>query len=266
MKYNFAYIASNIKNTETQEKFLINQGCIKIEKFFDLKNHKINFLFVLGGDGFMLRVLHKFLNYQKINYYGINCGTQGFLLNNFENIKNKSIEEIAKNIKKYRINPLTAIAINNKGKRKNFFAINEISLLRNKHNTSHIRIYIDDKERLDNLISDGVIVCSPAGSTAYNLSLNGPILPLNSNFLSITPISPFKPRLWKGAIIKNSKKIKFKILDTEKRGVNMTADFIEYKNISEIEIKTDYTKNINLLFNKNENIEEKIINQQFFQD
>ena len=117
---------------------------------------------------------------------------------------------------------------------------------------------------MENLIGDGLIVATPAGSTAYNLSLNGPILPLSSNFLAITPISPFKPRLWRGAIIKNTSKIRFDVLDCKTRIVNTMADFMEAKNSSSIEVSLDFTKKINLLFNVFENIDEKIMKQQFY--
>lgn len=264
MKYkNVGFVASKVKDSAREQKFLSEQGCIKIESVNDLKKNQIDLLFVLGGDGFMLRVLHKFIN-SPVDFYGINCGTHGFLLNNFLYIQNKSIEEIVNYSKRYTINPIKAKIINNSGTKKTAYAINEIALLRNTHNAAHIKIFIDGKERLEQLIADGIIVSTPAGSTAYNLSLNGPILPLDSNFVAVTPISPFRPRLWKGAIVKHSKKIEFEILDSETRIVNTTADFTEFRGTRKIEVSVDYSKTINLLFNTDESIEEKIINQQFF--
>lgn len=260
---NFGFVASKIKNSIAEQEFLVKQGCIKIESVKELKENKIDLLFVLGGDGFMLRVLHKFIN-SKVDFYGINCGTQGFLLNNFEKLCNNRVSEIVANSKKYAINPLKATITNNLGKIKSMYAINEISLLRSTHNAAHIKITIDKKERLSKLIADGVIVATPAGSTAYNLSLNGPILPLDSNFVTITPISPFRPRLWKGAIVKNIKEIEFEILENKTRTANATADFIEFKNVNKVNVIVDFTKNINLLFNRDENIDEKIMNQQFY--
>lgn len=259
---NIAFVASKVKNSQKEQEFLISKGCKKIEFVKDIKTNKIDLLFVLGGDGFMLRTLHKFIN-SNVDFYGINCGTHGFLLNNHKYLYETSIEEIINSSKKYTINPIKAKITNLKGIEKTVYAINEISLLRSTHNASHIKIIIDGKERLSNLIGDGIILATPAGSTAYNLSLNGPILPLDSNFIAITPISPFKPRLWKGAIIKNNKIVEFKINSPKTRPINTTADFIEFKNTSSVEISIDYTKNINLLFNTNENIDEKIINQQF---
>ncbi len=260
---NIGFVASKVKNSTKEQEFLLSNGCQKVESVSDIKKNKIDLLFVLGGDGFMLRVLHKFIN-SKVDFYGINCGTQGFLLNNHECLYNNSIENIIKSSKKYVINPLKAKITNIKGVEKKVYAINEISLLRNTHNAAHIKIIIEGKERLSNLIADGIIVATPAGSTAYNLSLNGPILPLDCNFVALTPISPFRPRLWKGAIVKNNKKIEFEVNDSKTRMINATADFIEFKNISKVEVSIDYTKNINLLFNTNENIDEKIMNQQFY--
>ena len=266
MQYkNIGFVASEVKNTTFEENYLLKQGCIKIENVSDLKKHKIDLLFVLGGDGFMLRTFHKYLN-RKIDFYGINCGTQGFLLNNYKNkFANKvKIEDLINNATKYTINPLKATITNIKGAKKTAYAINEITLLRSTHNASHIKIKIDDTERLAKLTADGVIVATPAGSTAYNLSLNGSILPLDSKLVVITPISPFSPRLWKGAIIKNNKKIEFDVLNSDFRMMYTTADFMEFRNTAKIEIVTDFTKTINILFDNDETIEEKIMNQQFY--
>lgn len=266
MQYNsIGFVASEVKNTNFEEEYLLNQGCVKIESVADLKKYKIDLLFVLGGDGFMLRTCHKFLN-KKVDFYGINCGTQGFLLNNckYKLNNNTKIEDLINNTTKYTINPLKATITNVNGTKKIAYAINEITLLRSTHNASHIKIKIDDTERLAKLTADGVIVATPAGSTAYNLSLNGSILPLDSKLVVITPISPFSPRLWKGAIIKNDKKIEFDVLNSDFRTMYTTADFMEFRNTAKIEVATDFTKTINILFDNDETIEEKIMNQQFY--
>lgn len=264
MKYkNIGFIATKIKDCSEEENFLLNKSFKRVETVQDLKKNKIDFLFVLGGDGFMLRVLHKFLTCN-VDFYGINCGTQGFLMNNSKYIFEKDVFDLIENSQKCTINPLRAKIINLKGEEKIVYAINEVALLRNTHNASHIKIKINDNERLNELIADGVIVSTPAGSTAYNLSLNGPILPLDSNSLSITPISPFKPRLWKGAIINNTTKVEFEVIDPKIRVVNTTADFVEVKNTVGVEVAVDFSKNINILFNKFESIDEKIISQQFY--
>lgn len=264
MKYkNIGFVASKVKECSEEERFLLSKSFKKIEAIQDLKKNKIDFLFVLGGDGFMLRTLHKFLNYN-IDFYGVNCGTQGFLMNNSKYIFEMNIFDLIENSQRYVINPLKAIVKNTKGEQKIVYAINEIALLRSTHNASHIKIKINDNDKLNELIADGVIVATPAGSTAYNLSLNGPILPLDSNSLSITPISPFKPRLWKGAIVRNTTKINFEIIEPKMRAVSATADFVEFKNTSAVEIMVDFNKKINVLFNKFESIDEKIMNQQFY--
>ena len=265
MQYkNIGFIASEVKQSNMEQEYLLKQGCIKIQNVSDLKKYKIDLLCVLGGDGYMLRTFHKFIN-TKIDFYGINCGTQGFLLNNCRNkFNNKTIEELIDNAQKYSVNPLKALITNTKGVTKTAYAINEIALLRSTHNASHVRIKIDGIEKLTKLTSDGVIVATPAGSTAYNLSLNGSILPLDSKLVVITPISPFSPRLWKGAIIKNIKKIEFEVLNNDFRKINTTADFVEFKDTAKVEVMTDFTKTINILFDKNETIEEKIMNQQFY--
>ena len=263
MEYkNIGFTVSKVKNCLEEEKILIDGGFKKIESVSDLKKNKIDLLFVLGGDGFMLRTIHKYLNC-KVDFYGVNCGTQGFLLNNPKYLYESSMSELLKNSKKYTINPLKAKIINNNGKEKIVYAINEIAILRSTHNASHIKIFIEDTERLPKLICDGIIVSSPAGSTAYNLSLNGPILPLDSNFVAITPISPFCPRLWRGALVKNNKKIKFEMLSSDTRTVSVTSDYNEFKNALTVEISVEFSKKVNILFNNFENIEEKIINQQF---
>ena len=143
---NIGFVASKVKNSTKEQEFLLSNGCQKVESVSDIKKNKIDLLFVLGGDGFMLRVLHKFIN-SKVDFYGINCGTQGFLLNNHECLYNNSIENIIKSSKKYVINPLKAKITNIKGVEKKVYAINEISLLRNTHNAAHIKIIIEGTER-----------------------------------------------------------------------------------------------------------------------
>ncbi len=261
---NIGFIASELKETTEEVGFLLKNGCIEVRTLSDIKDKKIDLLCVLGGDGYMLRIFHKFMN-AKVDFYGINCGTQGFLLNNCRHLFNKkNLSELVDNAKKYTINPLKATITNVKGKVNVVYAINEIALLRSTHNAAHIKIKIDGTERLQKLTADGVIVAAPAGSTAYNLSLNGSILPLDSNLNVITPISPFSPRLWRGAILRNTKKVEFEVLSNDFRCVSTTADYMEFRNTHKVEIITDLSKNINILFDTSETIEEKIMNQQFY--
>ena len=217
-----------------------------------LKNSKI--IIVIGGDGFMLQTLKKFYKYKK-PFYGINSGDYGFLMNKF-NEKN-----ILKNILKtdsIRISPLKMIVKNKFNKIKKSIAINEISILRQSRQAASISIKNGSNYIIKKLRGDGLLVCTPAGSTAYNLSVHGPILNLNSNKLAISPVSPFRPRRWKGKIVSNKSKILIKNLNPKKRPISSVADNVEVRNA--VEIKISESKNIvfNLLYNKNKSIEKKI--------
>jgi NAD+ kinase len=223
------------------------------KKLKNFKSQIKNLIIVIGGDGFMLRTLKK--NYNKNNfYYGINSGNYGFLMNKF------SKKDLLKNIlnaKQVQISPLQML-IRNKGNNKKILAINEVSILRQSRQTSLLQIKINNKIFLKKLISDGILVSTPAGSTAYNLSVNGPILSLNSKKLSIMPISPFRPRRWIGKIVSDKSKITIKNLDTKKRPISAVADNIEIKNAKFIKIETNNKFRFNLLHNSNKSLQEKI--------
>ena len=182
---------------------------------------------VLGGDGFMLKTLKKYYKYNK-PFYGMNIGTFGFLMNKFklQNIKNNISRS-----KLVSISPLEAKVTTNKNKIISAFAINEVSLLRQSRQTASLQIINSKKIIIKKLISDGVIISTPAGSTAYNLSVHGPILSINSKKLAVTPISPFRPRRWKGKILPSSTLIKIVNLDIKKRPVSVVADNLEIRNI-----------------------------------
>jgi len=197
-------------------------------------------IIVAGGDGFMLNSLKKYVKFKK-PFYGINCGTYGFLMNRYvsNNLENKIFKA-----KKTIINPLQITSFNNKIYKKSLIAVNEISLFRQTKQTASLKLEIGKKTLIKKLIGDGVLISTPAGSTAYNLSVHGPILSLNSGKLAITPISPFRPRRWKGKIISNKTKIKLTNLDPKKRPVAAVADNIEIRNIKTLNIKIN--KNINL--------------------
>ena len=201
---------------------------------------------IAGGDGFMLkkiRQLHKF----KKPFYGLNCGTFGFLMNK---IRKESLIKIIKNSKKLTINPLKLNSVDKNKRKKSLIAINEISLFRQTKQTVNLMIKIGKKTLLKKLVGDGVLVSTPAGSTAYNMSVHGPILSLNSNLLAVTPISPFRPRRWKGKIISNKSNINFINLDIKKRPVSAVADNIELRNIKSLKIQSVKNIKINLLFDK----------------
>ena len=215
---------------------------------------KSNIIIVLGGDGFMLQTLKKFYKFKK-PFFGINSGNYGFLMNKFNNknfIKNL---KISNNIK---INPLQMTVRTKNNQIKKSIAINEVSVLRQSKQASSISINSNKKNIIKKLISDGVLVSTPAGSTAYNLSVHGPILNLDSNKLAVTPISPFRPRRWKGAIVSDKSKITIKNLDVIKRPISAVADNYEVRNAKIITIQVNKKIYFNLLYDKNNSLYKKI--------
>ena len=206
---------------------------ILIKKINITSLRKSNIIIVLGGDGFMLQTLKKLYKYKK-PFYGINSGNYGFLMNKFSNeniIKNLNISNSIK------IYPLQMTVTNKSNQIKKSIAINEVSILRQSKQASSISITANKKNIIKNLISDGVLVSTPAGSTAYNLSAHGPILNLDSRKLAVTPISPFRPRRWKGSIVSDKSKILIKNLDTNKRPISAVADNFEVRNAKTIKIQ-----------------------------
>jgi len=233
----------------------LKKQLLKKYKNTSIKNAEI--IVVAGGDGYMLSTLKKFILYKK-PFYGINCGSFGFLMNKYDN---NDLKKKIKNAKKTIINPLQIISSNKKHK-KNLIAFNEISLFRQSRQTASLRIKIEKKIIIKKLVGDGVLISTPAGSTAYNLSANGPILSLNSGKLAITPISPFRPRRWKGKIISNSLKIKLINLDPKKRPVAAVADNYEIRNIKSLTVKTKKNINITLLHDPKRSLAKRIKNEQ----
>ena len=201
---------------------------------------------VAGGDGYMLKKIRQLHNFKK-PFYGLNCGTFGFLMNK---IRKESLTKIIKDSKKITINPLKLSSLDKNKKKRSLIAINEVSLFRQTKQTVNLKVKIGKKILLKKLVGDGILVSTPAGSTAYNMSIYGPILSLNSNLLAVTPISPFRPRRWKGKIISNKSSIHFTNLDYKKRPVSAVADNIELRNIKSIKIQSDRNTKINVLFDK----------------
>ena len=222
-----------------------------------LKNSKIkktNLSIVIGGDGFMLKILKKNKNLKKV-FYGINSGNYGFLMNKF------SPKNLIKNLLKSNmisISPLEMTVLNNNNKSSKHIAINEVSILRQSRQAATLSIQSGSNQIIKKLVSDGVLVSTPAGSTAYNLSVHGPILSLNSKKLSISPISPFRPRRWKGKIISDKSKIIIKNLNPKKRPISAVADNIEVRNAKKISIKTNKKIKFNLLYDQNRSLQKKI--------
>jgi len=213
----------------------------------------------LGGDGFMLETLHEHLE-RGIPIYGMNRGTVGFLMNEYD--ENGLIERVSK-ARKATLHPLRMTARTMDGEVHNALAINEVSLLRESRQAAKLKIKIDDVERMPELVCDGIIVATPAGSTAYNLSAHGPIVPIRAALLAITPISAFRPRRWRGALLPNTAKISFEIVDPAKRPVSATADYTEVRDVVEVSVYEDTAVDLHLLFDPEHSLEERIVKEQF---
>ena len=221
-----------------------------------IKSHKFkkeNLTIVIGGDGFMLQTLKKNKNLKK-NFYGINSGNYGFLMNKFSQ-KNIIKNLLTANI--VSISPLEMTVINKKNQIKKSIAINEVSVLRQSRQAAYLSIKQGSRQIIKKLVSDGVLVSTPAGSTAYNLSVHGPILSLHSKKLSISPISAFRPRRWKGKIVNDKSKILIKNLNPSKRPISAVADNLEVRNAKSIFIRTNSKIKFNLLYDKNRSLQKK---------
>lgn len=216
-------------------------------------------LVVVGGDGELLHAIHRYMDLN-IVFYGINSGNLGFLMN--EIIAEKLMEHLQNSIISH-LHPLKMQTETIDGKIHRALAINEVSIFRKTNQAAKFRIEIDQIERMSQLVADGALVATPAGSSAYNLSAGGPILPLESNMLCLTPICPFRPRRWHGALLPFATTIKFEILEADKRPVNAAADFQEFANIKSVFIKSVKNKAIKLLFDKKNSLENRIIKEQF---
>jgi NAD+ kinase len=217
---------------------------------------------VLGGDGFMLQTLHHMLDHGPlIPAYGLNLGTVGFLMN-----KPRSSREIGERVARARkidVAPLVMTATTRDGDSHSLCAINEVSLLRETRQTAKLEVTVNGKVRIAELACDGVLVATPAGSTAYNLSANGPILPLGSAMLALTPISPFRPRRWKGAILPEESLVKLRVLEPAKRPVAAVADQKEVREIAEVHLVIDQASELTLLFDRGHSLDERIVGEQF---
>ncbi|WP_338465711.1 NAD kinase [Novosphingobium sp. ZN18A2] len=217
---------------------------------------------VLGGDGFMLQTLHHMLDSDRvIPAYGMNLGTVGFLMNKRKS--SRSIVERVTRAKHVTVNPLLMQAVTNAGEECGFYAINEVSLLRETRQSAKLEVTVNGKVRIAELTCDGVLVATPAGSTAYNLSANGPILPLGSDLLALTPISPFRPRRWRGAILPDTSTISFRVLEAVKRPVAVVADQKEVRDVSEVSVEISRKRSLSLLFDRGHSLDERIVTEQF---
>ncbi len=251
--YNKVHIIADANSTAQSAKRLI----AKKYKNFPINDSDV--LVVLGGDGFMLASLKKYQKYQ-LPFYGMNKGNRGFLLNKFD--EKDLINKINKS-KIAELHPLEMYAKNKNGKVKTAIAVNEVSVFRETRQAAKLEIKIDNKIRMKEVTCDGVLVATPAGSTAYNLSVRGPVLDLESNLLAVTPISPFKPRGWRGATINNRSKVSIKNLDFKKRPVSVVADNIEFRDVSNVSIYLNKNKTFKLLYDKKYGLKERNLAEQF---
>jgi len=213
----------------------------------------------LGGDGFMLETLHRFMALKK-PIFGMQRGSIGFLLNEY---REEGLPERVAKARGYKLRPLRMVARTIEGAEIEALAINEVSLLRETRQASKIRITIDDTTRLDELICDGILVATPAGSTAYNLSAHGPIVPVGAPLLALTPICAFRPRRWRGALLPLTAKVRFDILEAEKRPVSAVADYTEVRDVASVEVVEDKKEVLTLLFDPEHNLEDRILKEQF---
>ncbi len=229
------------------------------DRYGDTGPEGADIVVALGGDGFMLETLHSFVG-RGVPIYGMNLGSVGFLMNEFsaDNLPERLSAAVAT-----RIHPLRMIAESARGGSK-AIAFNEVSLLRQTHQAAKIRIKLDSKTRLEELIADGILVSTPAGSTAYNLSSHGPILPLEAKLLALTPLSPFRPRRWRGAVLPHNVQITLEILEADKRPVSAVADNHEVRDVTKVEIGEDRTIVTTMLFDAGHSLDERILAEQFY--
>jgi NAD+ kinase len=215
----------------------------------------------LGGDGFMLQVLHQMLERRRIlPVFGMNLGTVGFLMNDW---REKRLDERIEGAKQFNVTPLKMEATTIDGELITLPAINEVSLLRETRQTAKLEVSVNDRVVIPELVCDGVLVATPAGSTAYNLSAQGPILPLGSAMLALTPISPFRPRRWRGAILTETARIAFRVLDAVKRPVSAVADQREVRDVATVCVSIDKSQTLKLLFDPEHALDDRIVMEQF---
>ena len=229
------------------------------KRYGDTAPEQADVIVALGGDGLMLQTLHRFMTSGK-PIYGMHRGTVGFLMNEF---REEGLPERLAEAGTTLIHPLLMSALDAAGKRHEARAINEVSVFRQRHQAAHLRILIDGKERLAELAADGVMVATPAGSTAYNLSAQGPIIPINGRLLALTPMSPFRPRRWRGALLPDTARVEIEVIEADKRPAAAVADHDEVRDVRKVEIGMDHTIAIPMLFDPGHSLDERILREQF---
>ena len=247
-----AFVASNSSDAQEALSDLS-------KRYPNVPPENADIIVALGGDGFMLSILHDYKEQLK-PIYGMNRGSIGFLMNEYTP---DDLPDRLNRAEPVSIRPLQMQATTISGKVLDAIAINDISLFRETQQTAKIKITVDEIVRLQELICDGVLLCTPAGSTAYNLSAYGPIVPIGSDVLCLTPISAFRPRRWRGAILPNSATVKFEILESSKRPVSACADAFEVRDVVSIEVSLSETLRLTMLFDPEHDLEERILSEQF---
>jgi len=228
-------------------------------RYGDVSPEKADIIVALGGDGFMLETLHRYLD-RKVPFYGMHRGSVGFLMNNYD--PEGLVERIAR-AEPVAINPLEMTARDARGQIYSALAINEVSLTRQGRQVAKIKIIVDGQVRLPELMADGVMVATPIGSTAYNLSAHGPIVPLGSNLLALTPVSTFRPRRWRGALLPQTARIRFETLEAERRPVTVAADYTEVHDVLSVDVRQALDVSFTLLFDPEHNFTERVMKEQF---
>ena len=251
MKFHFT--SSSSEEAINAEKKLINKYSQNDPKDADV-------IIPIGGDGFLLKSLHDYKDFKK-PFYGINYGSVGFLMNEESD---ESLEKIVSEAQNIELKPLNMKTKDNNANIFESIAFNEVSLMRQTHQAAKISININDIQRMKELICDGILVSTSAGSTAYNLSAHGSIIPLDSNLLALTPISAFRPRRWRGALLSEKTKINFFVNNSKIRSTSVTADHNEFRDIEEVEVTSSNKIKCNLLFDNNHSMDERILKEQFF--
>lgn len=229
------------------------------KKYSSVSPDEADVIVALGGDGQMLRTLHHYMGTSK-PIFGMNKGSVGFLMNEF---RTEGLLERLEAARRSITHPLLMVAWDTKGHSHTARAINEVSMLRQTYQAAKLRISIDGRERLKELIADGILVATPTGSSAYNLSVNGPILPLNSPLLALTPISAFRPRRWRGALLPDRVKIGIEVLEPTARLVSAVADHTEFHDVASVEVSMDLSIDLVMLHDSNHSLDERIVAEQF---
>ncbi|MEO8684319.1 MAG: NAD kinase [Devosia sp.] len=228
-------------------------------RYGDIAFDSAEVIVALGGDGLMLQTLHRVMR-TGVPVYGMNFGSVGFMMNNFSE---DDLGDRLMAAQQTRIYPLSMQVLETDGRTQTALALNEVSLFRSTYQAAKIQIVIDGETRLDELICDGILLSTPAGSTAYNLSAHGPILPIDAPLLALTPISPFRPRRWRGAILGNHAVVKFITREASKRPVSAVADNVEFQNVLEVTVQEDRSYGVTLLFDPGTSLEERVLSEQF---